>query len=169
MIIESVLLLTLFLILKVSGQGNGPPPGLIPMKMDLNAAWSPLSFNASRSLWVPNVFVVESPIPFKVLYSDAFCPGDMVGIYVNGSFLMNSTQVPNPPIAGPCSPKIDFPLETFKLPGVFSHANFSLPMGKHEITVNLIQFDSEFPTGVMYMRSYLDLPFKCEEVKVIEE
>lgn len=164
MMLTLVLALMIVVMKNVSGQGNGPPPGLIPMKMDLNGGWSPLSYNVTLSRWVPNVFVVESPAPFKMLYSDAFCPGEMVAIYVNGTFLMNSTQVPNPPLAGPCEPKIEFPLETFKLPDVFSHANFSLPMGRHELTVNVIQSNSDFPSGVMYMRSYLDLPFNCEEV-----
>lgn len=135
------------------------PTDLIPSRMELNGGWSPLYFNVSKSLWVSNKFTVTSPVDFNLLYSDAFCPGKMVSIYVNGTFLTNSTQVPFNPVL--CSPRIDLPAGTFAFSNIFSHANVSLPAGEHEIAVKVIQYDSRLPSGVMYMRAYFPILSSC--------
>lgn len=112
-----------------------------------------MAYNMSQSPWVTNLFKVVTPVPALIVYSDAFCPGKMVSIYVNGTFLMNSTQVPLNP--GSCDPRISLPDGTFDLPAVYSHANFSLPMGEHSIAVKVIQYDESIPSGVMYIRAVL--------------
>ncbi len=118
-----------------------------------------MTFNMTESAWVKNVFKVIAPVPVKVIYSDAFCPGKMVSLYVNGSFFMNSTQVPLNP--GTCDPKLVFPSATLAFPEKFSHAEFDLPMGEHSITAKVIQSDANIPAGVMYMRAYIPIPFSC--------
>lgn len=135
------------------------PTNLIPSLLDLNSGWSPMSFNMTRSAWVTNSFKVIAPVPVRILYSDAFCPGKMVSIYVNGTFLMNSTQVPLNP--GTCDPKFVLPAATFAFPDKFSHANFSLPVGEHSIAVKVIQYDENIPNGVMYIRALLLPAISC--------
>lgn len=142
--------------------GQSLPPGLIPTSMDLNGVWSPLPYNMTASPWVPYLYVVKSPIPFKVVYSDAGCPGQMVSLYINGTFLMNSTQVPFPPVAGICNPRIDLPMATFQFPNVFSHANFSLPAGQHSIAIKVIRSNASVPIGIMYMRAFIKIPTICD-------
>lgn len=135
------------------------PTDLVPYLMALNAPWSPMAFNMTQSPWVTNVYKVFVPVPVKIVYSDAFCPGKMVSIYVNGTFLMNSTQVPLN--SGTCDPRLNSPSATFAFPETFSHANFSLPVGEHSIAVKVIQYDEDFPSGVMYLRAVLLPPYSC--------
>lgn len=142
--------------------GQAPPPGLIPTSMDLNGVWSVLPYNITISPWVPYLYIVKSPIPFQVVYSDAGCPGQMVSIYVNDTFLMNSTQVPFPPVAGICKPRIDLPMATFQFPNVFSHANFSLPAGQHDIAIKVIRSNTSLSVGKMYMRAFIKFPTICD-------
>lgn len=129
------------------------PTGLIPSLLDLNGRLSPMAFNLSESAWIKNEFKVRAAVPVRVVYSDAYCPGKMVSIYVNGTLFMNSTQVPLGP--GTCTPRFVLPAATLAFPHLFSHANFSLPIGEHSIAVKVIQYDESFPNGVMYIGAYL--------------
>lgn len=162
-------LLSLFLsslITKCAARGNVAkdfiiPSDLIPTRMNLNGGWSPLVFNMTKSSWVANKFILTAPVPVIVLFSDAFCPGKMVKIYVNGSFLLDSSTVPLN--QGVCSPRIPLPAGTFAFPDIFSHANFSLPAGEHEIAIKVIQNDPDLPTGIMYIRGYIPLLDPCSD------
>lgn len=137
------------------------PNNLIPTALDLNSGWSLLPFNMTQSPWIPNLFEVSSPIPFVVLYSDAFCPGKMVSIYVNGTLMINSTSVPQQD--GTCDPRIDLPSGTFAFPDLFSKARLTLPQGNHNISVKVIQYDPIFPTGIMYIRAYIPPKYTCKQ------
>ena len=150
--------LTVILLFNYMTCQSSVPIGLIPAKMDLNGGWSSLFFNITQSPWVTNKFLVTAPLPLNLLFSDAFCPGKMVSIYINGSFSVNSTTVP---LNSNCSPRIDLPSGTFAFPDVFSHANLTLPVGVHEIAIKVIQSDPTLPTGIMYMRSYTSLSSIC--------
>lgn len=134
---------------------------LMPSLLNLNGEWSPMVFNMTQSPWIKNIYKVIAPVPVNILYSDTYCPGKMVSIYVNDTFLMNSTSVPLNP--GTCYPKIDFPAGTFALSNQFSHANFTLPIGEHWISAKVIQYDENIPDGVMYIRSYLSPLFSCND------
>lgn len=136
------------------------PTGLVPTLLDLNSGWSPMTFNISESVWVTNLFKISVPVPIKIVYRDAFCPGKMVSIYVNGEFLMNSTQVPLNP--GKCEPRIVLPSATLYFPEKFSHANFSLPAGEHSIAIKVIQYDEIIPSGIMYIRAFLLPEVSCK-------
>ena len=146
------------LISQVVAQGF-VPTGLIPTALDLNSGWSPLVYNITQSPWIPNLFKISSPIPFVLLYSDAFCPGKMVSIYVNGTMMIDSTTVPQQ--NGNCDPKINQPIGTFAFPQLFSHAVLNLPQGEHEIAVKVIQSDPKLPTGIMYIRAFIPPKFSC--------
>lgn len=137
------------------------PLDLIPTRMDLNGGWLQLLFNMTESAWIGNKFNLTSPVPVHFLYSDAFCPGKMVSIYVNGTFHLNSRNVTLNP--GVCSPRIELPAGTFAFPDVFSHADFILPEGEHEIAIKVIQWDPSLPTGKMFIRSYLTFPDPCSK------
>lgn len=154
----AALILVSSLIFQVISQGP-VPTNLIPTALYLNSGWSLLPFNMTESSWVPNLFKVSSPIPFVVLYSDAFCPGKMVSIYVNGTLMLNSTSVPQQ--NGTCDPRINLPVGTFAFPEVFSHAKFTLPKGSHDISVKVIQYDPQLPSGIMYIRAYIPPKFTC--------
>lgn len=155
-----LIIVALFMFRLIFGQSS-PPTSLIPTLMELNAGWSQMSFNVTRSPWIPNVYKTISPVPFKVAYSDAFCPGKMVSIYVNGTFKMNSTQVPQ--TNGTCDPRLSLPMATVAFPELFSHAVFELPAGEHDIAVKVIQSDPSLPSGLMYLRSFLPLPTICDK------
>ena len=144
----------------VAAQGQVPTI-LIPAALELNSAWSPLPFNLTQSTWVPYLFKVFSPIPFVVVYSDDYCPGKMVSIYVNGTLMLNSTIVPQQ--NGTCDPRIEQPFGTFAFPEIFSHANFTLPQGEHDIAVKVIQSDPNFPTGLMFLRAAIPPNFTCNQ------
>ena len=137
------------------------PTGLIPSLLDLNGRLSPMTFNMSESAWITNLFKVRAPVPVRVVYIDAFCPGKMVSIYVNGTFLMNSSQVPLDP--GTCNPRFVLPAATLAFPDKFSHANFSLPIGEHSIAVKVIQYDENFPTGIMYIGALIPMLDSCNK------
>ena len=140
-----------------------PPSTLIPSLMNLNGGWSKMPFNVTLSPWVFNVFKVNAPVPISLVYSDAYCPGKMVSIYVNNTFLMDSTSVPFPPVAGFCNPRIDLPSGTLALGDIFSHAYFNLPAGEHEIAVKIIQNDPKVPSGVMFLRAYIPPNVNCKK------
>lgn len=146
-------------ILFVSFVKSSIPSNLVPYLININAGWSELAYNMTKSPWIGNDFKIVAPVPLMVLYSDAYCPGEMVSIFVNGSFLMNSTSVPIP--SASCSPNIPLPMGTFVYPQTFSHANFTLPIGNHSIAVKVIQYDSRNPQGIMYMRAYTPISFNC--------
>ena len=116
-------------------------------------------FNMSVSPWVTNLFKITAPVPIKIVYSDAFCPGKMVSIYVNGTLFINSTQVPLNP--GICEPRLNLPAATFAFPDKFSHAVFNLPIGEHFIAIKVIQYDESIPSGVMYIRALLLPDLSC--------
>lgn len=139
--------------------GQGVPDNLIPTLMELNSGWTQMSFNLTSSPWIPNLYKTISPVPFKVVYSDAFCPGKMVSIYVNGTLKMNSTQVPM--TNGTCDPRLPLPMATFAFPDQFSHAIFALPAGEHDIAIKVIQSDPKSPSGLMYLRSFISTPSEC--------
>ena len=147
----------------VYAQGSGiiVPIGLIPTSLELNSGWSPLAFNMTQSPWIPNLFKVSSPVPFAVAYSDAFCPGKMVSIYVNGTLMANSTTVPQQ--NGTCTPRISQPMGTVAFPNLFSHALLNLPQGDHEIAVKVIQSDPQIPTGIMYLRAVIFPKNSCNK------
>lgn len=149
-----------FLIFHVSAQ-SPVPTNLIPTVLNLNSGWSLLPFNMTKSPWSPNLFKTSSPVPFVVLYSDAYCPGKMVSIYVNGTFMMNSTTVPQQ--NGTCSPRINLPMGTFALPDIYSHARLTLPQGIHDISIKVIQNDPQTPSGLMYIRAYISPKFACNQ------
>lgn len=137
--------------------GQVIPTNLVPAMMGLDAGWSPMIFNMTESEWVKNVFKVIAPVPIRVIYSDAFCPGKMISLYVNGSFFMNSTQVP----LSICDPRLPLPSAALAFPEKFSRAEFDLPVGEHSIAAKVIQSDPTIPAGLMYLRAIISIPFSC--------
>lgn len=159
--LATIILSILFNLSKILAANEDAAIGFIQTQLELNSGWSQLPFNITESPWIPNIFKIYSPIPFILLYSDAFCPGKMVSIYVNGTFKMNSTTVPQQ--IGTCNPRIEEPFGTFALPDIFSHANIVLPEGEHEISVKVIQSDPEFPTGIMFLRALIPPKYSCNK------
>lgn len=144
----------------VSGQ---IPTSLIPTRLNLNSGWTPMAFNVTQSSWIPNKFKISAPETVQIQFTDAYCPGKMVAIYVDDKFLMNSTIVPLNSAPEPCKLSISYPSGAENLPNLYSHANFTLPLGEHEISIKVIQSIPNLDTGVMFIKAQLDLPFNCDK------
>ncbi len=157
--IEIVLLAVAFLSSALS-QG-ALPLGLTPTLLQLNSGWARMPYNVTESSWVPNLYLLNTPVAVVFQFSDAFCPGERVSVFVNGTFFGNSTEVPIPPPATDCAPNLNSPAGTAAYPLVYSRLEAELPAGQHQIAFKLIQSNPTYPTGIMFTRAYIPFESEC--------
>lgn len=148
-----------FALLKLSCAQSAPPSGLIPTLLELNSGWSRMPYNLSQSSWIPNLYRLSTPLPVRFQFTDAFCPGERVSVFVNGTLLANSTDVPIP--AASCAPNLPLPEGTAAYPQVYSQLDLELPAGQHEIAFQIIQNNPAFNTGIMFTRAYIEYDSGC--------
>lgn len=135
------------------------PSDLIPTRLLMNSGWSRMPYNVTVSPWIPNVYKLEALVPLRVAFSDAYCPGDMVSLYVNGTFLKNSTSVPA--FSDNCKPGLNLPDGTAAYPELYSRAEFWVPAGNHSIALKSIQTAEGLSAGAMYIKAELPLRSDC--------
>ena len=157
----SLLLLALFSLISFpSLQAIDPlpvpyPPHFPTTMLQLNSGWAKVAYNTSITPWITSQYVLDAPVPVQFQFTDAFCPGERVSIYINGTFFMNSTEVPVPSSNSSCYPNLALPEGTFGYPDVYSQASATLPAGQHTITLLLIQSNPKFVAGLMFMRAFI--------------
>jgi hypothetical protein len=138
---------------------SGPPTSLIPTLLELNSGWARLPYNVSESVWISNLYILDTPLPFRFQFTDAFCPGERVSVFVNGTFMVNSTQVPIP--LATCAPDLNLPKGTAAFPEIYSQLDMELPAGRHEIAFKVIQSNPDFTSGIMFARAYIPIENGC--------
>jgi hypothetical protein len=147
-------------LLALEASADAPPAGLVPFALDLDSGWTAVPYNLAQGVWITHEYKVESSIGFRVIFSDAYCPGEMVSLYVNGTFLRNSSSVP---ASSTCDPRVVSPVQArLGYPEAYSHLAFDLPPGNHSLAMKLIQVNSAYPQGSMYLRAYGNSTQSCE-------
>lgn len=137
-----------------------PPTFLLVTQLEMNSDWARLPYNTSRSNWIPNLYRLNAPVPLRFEFTDAFCPGERVSVFVNGTLYANSTDVPIPATGG-CEPDLNLPEGTAAFPEVYSRLELDLPAGQHQIAFKLIQNNPAYTTGIMFARAYIPFESGC--------
>lgn len=131
-------------------------------RLDMNSGWSLAYYNATIAPWIPNLYILRAPCPLVVQITDAFCPGEMYDVFVNGSFVGSTSPVPQ---ATECIPSFDLPGGTEFFQGAFSRIEFPLPAGFHRIAIKIRQLALNDPTGGLYIQAFVPIKQECPEIK----
>lgn len=126
--------------------------------LELNEGWQPFYFGPAGS-WAmasntSGAFYTNYPVASIIRITDAFKTGDRFSLYLNGSFLGNSTlSNPNSTFYTP------YPNEAW-IHSNYSHGEWLIPAGLHRFTIKVL--DSVVPEGSgAFIRADMNPEIEC--------